>query len=63
MNLVKIFSSLIVSHVPFDTLEVVSHRSFVPLSLVALFHCFDIQMESFSKIITAIIWKLIEIAM
>ena len=46
----------------FDTSEVVSYHSFVPLSLVALFHCFDTLMESFSLLIThivAVIRKLI----
>ena len=56
----------IVILVPFDVPVVVSHHSFVPLSLVALFHCFDILTESFSfriSHITAIVRNFIFIAM
>ena len=43
-----------VIEVPFDTPAVVSHHLFVPLSLIALFYCFYILMESFSMAIAHI---------
>ena len=39
---------------PFDSPAVVSYHSFVPPSLLVLFHCFDIPMESFSLLIILI---------